>query len=398
MPSQSLQGSPKSRKLLPKDGSEGACTDPLKLQYSAPFDKTCPSAEDFMLSEQKIAVTVPCYNEETQVGNVIATMPAFVDKIYIVDDCSKDRTSEVARNSGDPRVVVIRHEKNQSVGGAIATGYKAALADDFDVVAVMAGDGQMDPADLLGVCQPVVDGLADYVKGNRFSYNRGVSMIPKLRLTGNFVLSVLTKVVSGYWHVADTQCGYTAINKDALQLIDLDAIYPTYGCPNDILTKLNIADMRVADVPVKPVYHVGEQSKMRIPRVIGPILRLLVRLFFQRMVQKYMVRTGHPLVLAYFASFAMFLLGICLVIYNLALAFTFGGFPMPSLIAAGISFVLALQLLLSAFEMDFDYNEPLNIKLNRPRVPSPRAAGRHGSEFRSNGVRDPHGAPTPGLS
>ncbi len=338
-----------------------------------------------MFNEQKIAVTVPCYNEETQVGTVISTMPSFVDKIYIVDDCSKDRTSEVARNSGDPRVVVIRHEKNQSVGGAIATGYKAALADGYDVVAVMAGDGQMDPADLMDVCQPVLDGVADYVKGNRFSYANGVSMIPKLRFTGNFVLSVLTKVVSGYWHVADTQCGYTAINKEALENIDLNDIYPTYGCPNDILTKLNIAEMRVADVPVKPVYHVGEQSKMKIPRVIGPILLLLSRLFVQRMVQKYMVRTGHPLVLAYIASFVMFVLGISLVIYNIAMAITYGRFPMPSLLAAGISFVLALQLLLSAFEMDFNYNEPLNIKLTRQNRPVPGGNGRRGGAYRASG-------------
>ena len=251
--------------------------------------------------DKKIAVVIPCYNEDAQIHDVLSSIPAFVDTAYVVDDASTDQTHQIASEYAkkDGRVVVLRHENNSGVGAAIATGYRQALNDDVDIVAVMAGDGQMDPDDLETVVGPVAAGTVDYCKGNRFYYDRGIGRIPRARLVGNFILSAVTKIVSGYWHVSDTQCGYTAISKGALASIDLDTIYPGYGCPNDILAKLNISDMRVAEVPVNPLYGVGETSKMNIPRVILPILILLGKLFIQRLVRKYVIRTGHPLVLAY---------------------------------------------------------------------------------------------------
>jgi len=318
-----------------------------------------------MLKNKTIAVTIPCYNEETQITNVIETMPEFVDKIYIVDDKSPDATFEISTKlaTNNPKIVVIQHTLNGGVGKAISTGYLAAIKDEIDITVVMAGDGQMDPLDLQSVIMPVVLGEVDYCKGNRFLYKDGIKKIPKTRFFGNFILSALTKIVSGYWHVSDSQTGYTAISLIALKGIAVEKIFPRYGCPNDILVKLNIADMRVGEVPVNPLYGVGEQSKMRIPRIIGPMLRLLAKLFLERMLYKYIIRTGHPLVFAYGLSALSLLSSITLFVYCAIVAIINFGIPKPSLIMAGITLILGIQFLLSAMEMDFSDNKDLNIRI-----------------------------------
>lgn len=320
-----------------------------------------------MYINKKIAVVVPCYNEESQISGVLSTMPTFVDSIVVVDDASVDKTVEIASQYAqiDTRIVILRHERNGGVGTAIASGYRYTLDNGADVVAVMAGDGQMDPDDLPTVIHPVAEGTADYCKGNRFFYFKGVKRIPRYRLLGNFILSAFTKIVSGYWHVSDTQSGYTAINRDALMSIEVNKIYPRYGCPNDILTKLNISEMRVAEVPVNPLYNVGEISKMKIPRVIFPISMLLVKLFFQRMFQKYILRTGHPLVLAYALSALLFSSFCLLGIYIFVLLLITGEIPKAALIVSGVTLIISLQLLVTAFTMDFDYNRNLFIRIKR---------------------------------
>lgn len=306
-----------------------------------------------MLNGKTVAVVVPCYNEETQITRVVETMPTFVDLIIVVDDCSKDRTREVLHKlqdnyvqsdtpvlrrcgegySSNPydtadnvlldmrqeeegeytparfyereniRLVIIEHELNGGVGAAIATGYKYARDCRVDCTAVMAGDGQMDPAELESICTPVVLGRADYSKGNRLKHRSAQRVIPRLRYFGNSVLSILTKMASGYWRVSDTQTGFTAISLDALANIDIHKIYKHYGMPNDLLVKLNIASFTVTEVPIKPVYRIGEQSKMKVPRVVFSISLLLIKLFFERLFKKYLVRDFHPLFLLYMAFF-----------------------------------------------------------------------------------------------
>jgi glycosyltransferase involved in cell wall biosynthesis len=205
-----------------------------------------------MYREKSVAVVVPAYNEVGQVARlVIDPMPDIVDKIIIVNDCSKDSTSDEVRSSDgyrQGRVHLIEHEVNQGVGGAIATGYKWARDQGFDVAVVMAGDGQMNPADLPAILDPVVEGRTDYTKGNRLVTGDAYKKIPTVRFVGNSVLSLLTKIASGYWRIADSQTGYTAINQTALQAIDWDNMYKRYGQPNDLLVKLNVAGMRVMDV------------------------------------------------------------------------------------------------------------------------------------------------------
>jgi glycosyltransferase involved in cell wall biosynthesis len=208
-----------------------------------------------MYNNKSIAAVIPCYNEETQIKRVIKTMPDYVDKMIVVDDCSRDNTVGVveATMEKEPKVILINHEKNQGVGGAIATGYKWSRDNDIDVAVVMAGDGQMHPDDLPAILDPVVNNETDYSKGNRLFTGEAYKKIPKIRYFGNSVLSLLTKIASGYWHIADSQTGYTAINKLALKTIDWDKMYKKYGQPNDLLVKLNVFNFRVRDVNINPV-------------------------------------------------------------------------------------------------------------------------------------------------
>jgi len=320
-----------------------------------------------MYRGKSIAVVVPARNESRQIRNVIETMPDFVDKVYVVDDGSSDDTASVVESAADSvacDVEVIRHLESRGVGAAIASGYLRARDEEYEVVAVMAGDGQMDPADLELVLYPVATDLCDYSKGNRFAYRNGFARIPWIRKLGNFVLSTLTKIVSGYWHVSDTQCGYTAIGLTALEQIDIEEIYPRYGCPNDILVRLNIAGMRVAEVPVHPLYDVGEQSQMRVPRVVLPILVLLGRRFLYRLTVKYMLHSGHPLVFAYLFAFVSFLALVPLGFHLIVVYMQTGIIMKAALIIMGFTTTIGVQLLLTSFWMDAEANRHLCVNLS----------------------------------
>lgn len=267
-----------------------------------------------MIEGKSIAVVVPAYNEEQQIGGVIATMPAFVDRIVIVDDRSRDKTADVVRSLAQKpelagRLELIQTPENGGVGYAIATGYKWCRDHGLHVTAVMAGDGQMDPTELARVVAPVVRGMADYSKGNRLLNENSWRDIPRTRFIGNAGLSFLTKIVSGYWSVVDSQTGYTAISLRALKTLNLDRIYRKYGVPNDILTKLNVYNFKIAQMAIRPVYNVGEVSKMRTKVVIFTIPWLLVRLFFYRMFYKYVVRDFHPIFIYYMAGLTLLTLG-----------------------------------------------------------------------------------------
>jgi glycosyltransferase involved in cell wall biosynthesis len=316
-----------------------------------------------MYRNLKVSVVVPAYNEETQITRVIETMPEFVDRIVIVDDCSPDRTFEIVQAHPATvagRVQLIRHEQNQGVGGAIATGYKWSRDNGFDIAVVMAGDGQMDPEDLPAILDPVVDGEADYTKGNRLVTGEAFRKIPKVRFFGNSVLSLLTKIASGYWHVADSQNGYTAINQSALQTIDWDEMYKRYGQPNDLLVKLNVANMRVVDVPIEPVYNVGEKSGIKIRKVIFTIGSLLVRLFFWRLKEKYVIRNFHPLVFFYAMGFAGLTVSGGLFVRLVWLWIARGDVPEITFLGCLFSFSLSVNSLFFAMWFDYDENKHLN--------------------------------------
>jgi len=364
-----------------------------------------------MLNDKIIAVVIPAYNEEGQILRVLEGMPAFVDRIIVVDDCSTDKTTEVVSNfiltekqcqsdiviaekkieqtrynradmvlndlalkeweyftpsvivgnrSDRDRIIFIQHLKNGGVGAAIASGYKWCLDHQIDCTAVMAGDGQMDPDELHSICLPVIEDGIDYVKGNRLIHRSAWLVIPKTRYLGNSILSILTKIASGYWHISDTQSGYTAISLRALESIKIYTIYKTYGMPNDLLVKLNIASCTIKEIGIKPVYDIGEKSKMNLFKVIPRISCLLFKLFFFRLWVKYLIRDFHPLFLLYHFSF---LLGFISIPYMLKIinimVFTNDNVPTLTMLAFAFLFISSFQSLLFAMWMDIQDNERL---------------------------------------
>ena len=363
-----------------------------------------------MLQDKTVAVVVPAYNEEKQIGMVIETMPEFVDRIIVVNDNSTDSTKEIvlgylktSYNSSkiklnktklqrtfhneadmildeinkqeirfftpstiindyptDDRIILISNLENSGVGGSIARGYKWCKDNDIECTAVMAGDGQMDPGELESICLPVVNGEVDYTKGNRLIHGSANIFIPKTRFFGNSVLSLFTKIASGYWRISDTQTGFTAISLKALKAIRLQEIYKKYGMPNDMLVKLNIAYCTIREVPIKPVYRIGEQSKMKIGKVIPKISFLLLKSFIKRIWFKYFFKDFHPLFLLYNLSFILFLASIPFLVKIIKHAFITHTDANPVTVLAFIFlFISSFQSMLFAMWMDIQDNERL---------------------------------------
>jgi len=362
-----------------------------------------------MINNKLIAVVVPCYDEETQIEKVINSMPDFVDRIVVVNDKSKDKTLQIILDmqkkmethapiypqtyqkdgtifnyaeevvfemdqkekkyftpsevfydyKESKKLVVINHLENGGVGAAIASGYKWCKDHEIDCTAVMAGDGQMDPSELESICRPVIDENIDYVKGNRLIHRSAWLVVPKIRYIGNSVLSALTKVASGYWHVSDTQTGYTAISLKALRAIRLHKIYKSYGMPNDLLVKLNIAFCSLREIEIKPIYNVGEKSKMKIFKVIPRVSWLLVKSFFKRLWIKYLFRDFHPLFIFYNLSFILTAMSIPFFIRILKYLIWGRSLADATLIAFIFLFIAAFQSYGFAMWMDIMDNERL---------------------------------------
>lgn len=365
-----------------------------------------------MLNNKTIAVVVPAYNEESQISEVIETMPKFVDRIIIINDSSTDKTQGIIKDlitkdknnyfnekigekriiankyneaevwlnqqnrdeikhfvpsvvynskPKNDRIILIDNLKNGGVGAGIARGYKWCKDNEIDCIAVMAGDGQMDPSELEKICLPVINDNVDYVKGNRLIHRSARYIIPKKRYVGNSILSIMTKIASGYWRISDTQTGYTAISLDALKAIDIHKIYRKYGMPNDLLVKLNIASCCIREVPIKPIYRVGEQSKMKIRKVIPGIAWLLFRSFFHRLWRKYFLRNFHPLFILYHIAFILLFVSAPYLIKILKLTFTGTPVNPVTVLAFIFSFLFGFQSLLFAMWMDIQDNERLYV-------------------------------------
>lgn len=313
-----------------------------------------------MLDNKNIAVVVPAFNEEILIESTITGIPDYVDKIVVVDDCSRDETVNHVNTllQHQPgRIFLITHTENQGVGGAIASGYIWCRDHDIDIAVVMAGDAQMDPDDLPALLEPLLNGKYDYAKGNRLFSGDAWNLIPRARYLGNAAMSLLTKIASGYWHVADSQCGYTAINRKALQTIDWTKMYKRYGQPNDLLVRLNLYNFRVCDIPIRPIYNIGEKSGIKPIRMIPRLSSLLLKLFIWRMFQKYIIRDFHPLVFFYAFGISLFLpgslFGIWLVFYRLLVGKT----AVNSALFATLLVISGLQLLLFAMWFDMEYNK-----------------------------------------
>lgn len=317
-----------------------------------------------MYQNQQICVVVPAYNEANQIELVIETMPNFVDAIVVIDDASIDETSSVVEKiqGTNENLYLITHDINQGCGGALISGYEWAKEKQFDIIVRMDGDGQMNPDDLLELIKPVANGSCDYSKGNRFFSGKAFEVMPKIRFFGTAFLSLLTKIVSGYWHLSDFQSGFTAINKKALQTIDWTTMYKGYGQPNDLLILLNVDNFVVRDVPVDPIYHVGEVSGIKIKKVIFTLSWLLAKRFFWRLKEKYVIRDFHPLVFFYGLGISLGGLSFALFIRVFYIWISTSYIPSINALAAFSSFLASAQFLLFAMWFDMEANKHLKGK------------------------------------
>jgi glycosyltransferase involved in cell wall biosynthesis len=312
-----------------------------------------------MLEGKSVAVVVPAHNEEALIDATLQGIPGFVDRIFVVDDASTDATAERVRALDDPRVELVVHDRNRGVGAAIVTGYKRSLAARSDATAVMAGDNQMDPDELEALSLPVVRGQLDYAKANRLFTGSAWKLIPRSRYLGNAVLSLLTKVASGYWHIADSQAGYTVISLPTLQLLDLDRVYTSYGFPNDMLVHLNVWNARVRDFPSRPIYGVGERSGIKIRSVVPRISLLLWKGFFWRMREKYVIRDFHPLVFFYFLGFVMTTVGLALGVFETVRRFAGNPITPATIVLVALLLISGSQFTLFAMWFDMESNKDL---------------------------------------
>jgi glycosyltransferase involved in cell wall biosynthesis len=234
----------------------------------------------------KIAVVIPAYRVTNHVADVIRGVPRWIKRIYVIDDACPDASGATAKAAGDPRVKVLRRDQNGGVGAAVKTGYRQALADGYDIVVKMDGDDQMDPAYLEALLKPIATGHADYTKGNRFRDLKALRQMPRVRLFGNSVLTFLVKAASGYWHMMDPTNGYTAINRDALERLELDRISDGYFFESDMLIRLNIAGAVVEDVSI-PARYGDEESSLHIPSIMPVFIYRLIRGMGKRILFKY---------------------------------------------------------------------------------------------------------------
>jgi glycosyltransferase involved in cell wall biosynthesis len=312
-----------------------------------------------MLEGKRVAVVVPAHDEEELISETLAAVPDLVDRVYVVDDGSNDGTAARAQQAGDPRVEVIVHERNDGVGAAIVTGYRRALAEGIDVACVMAADGQMDPTDLETLAGAVARGEVDYAKANRLFTGQAWQLMPRHRYLGNAMLSMLTKIASGYWHVADSQSGYTAISRELLERLDLDRIYRRYGFPNDMLVHLNVWNARVRDFPSRPIYGQGERSEIKLRSVVPSIAWLLVKGFFWRLREKYVIRDFHPLVFFYALGILLTLAGLVLGAVETILRLMGNELTTPTIVLVALLLISGTQFTLFAMWFDMESNKDL---------------------------------------
>ena len=310
-----------------------------------------------MYNDKKIAVVIPCYNEEKLISKTILGIPDYVDTVIIVNDCSTDSTSDeiskVISKKSELDYNIINNSKNLGLGRSISIGYKCALSKAADIAVIMAGDNQMDPVYLPNLLDPLVESRADYTKGNRLTHKEFYKM-PRFRRFGNSILSLLTKISTGYWNIIDPQNGYTAASSDSLEIITSSKIANGYGYNSDILTSLNIENKKVLDISIPPVYA-DEKSGIKIGRYTLFTSWILLSGFFRRIHSKYGGLRLHPILFYYYFSFFFLITSFCLIYRMFYIRFNIQDtLPTSTTLGALFSFVTGIQFLLSAFSADND--------------------------------------------
>ena len=260
-----------------------------------------------MYRDLKITVVIPCYNVEKHIAAVIKGIPPFVDQVIAVNDASQDQTAQILENISDRRLVILHHSLNKGVGGATLTGFQHALKQGADILVKMDGDDQMNPLYLPSLLNPIVEGLS-YAKGNRFLHSTELSQMPFSRKWGNFCLTFLTKIASGYWHIFDPQNGYWAIKASDFSVLDLNKIHPRFFFENDMLVQLNIFGLKVRDIPI-PARYGDEKSSMKLYKIIFSFPFFLTNRLIYRFYQKYILRDFSPIALFVLTGLPLFFWG-----------------------------------------------------------------------------------------
>lgn len=316
-----------------------------------------------MYRNKIISLVIPAYNEAKLIKPTLESVPSVFDKVYVVDDCSPDNQNEVILKCAekDPRIILVKHKINQGPGGAIISGYLQSSADKCDIAVVVGGDNQMNLSEVNNFLDPIIDGKVDYTKGNRFLLSQiedTLSKMPKIRLFGNWLITALTKIASGYFKVMDVVDGYTAISKKAIDTVNWNKAWKRYGYPMDFLIRLNAYGFKILDIPRTAIYLPGErQSQIKGFEYFMKVSPMLLKNFFWRLNFKYFYIDFHPLVFFYYFSFVLIPLGLILGLYLIFDWLFMGGFQVtPSrAILDALMLISGFQFLL--FAMHFDMQE-----------------------------------------
>jgi glycosyltransferase involved in cell wall biosynthesis len=305
-----------------------------------------------MYKDHVVTVVTPAHNEARFIGQVIKAIPPFVDHVIVVDDCSDDDTSQAALACGDRRVTVLRTPSNQGVGGATIVGYRKALELGSDLIVKMDGDGQMPAEYLSPLIEAITGGRYSYAKGNRFLAGESLTTMPKHRIFGNLVLTFLTKLASGYWHIFDPQNGFTAIKAEALHMLDLKTIHRGYFFENDMLINLKITGARAKDIPIPALYG-DEESGINLFRVGLTFPLLLLRRFFYRIYREYVLHDFSPIALFLFVGMSLCGWGVLFGAYHwIANALARVATPTGTVMLAVLPLSIGFQLILQAIVLD----------------------------------------------
>jgi glycosyltransferase involved in cell wall biosynthesis len=303
---------------------------------------------------QKIAVSIPAYNEEKLIAKTIGSLPEFIDVAVVIDDCSSDRTSDVVRELNDARVILERNEENRGVGFSVIRGFKRALEEGAEVLCIMPGDAQCDPVHLPKMIEAVQDDECEYAKANRFL--KGVEVMPAFRRFGNTLLTILTKFATGYYSVFDTQNSFSAIRAETVRRLDLDRISPRYEFENSYLLHLSFISARVKDVPIPPIYG-EEKSTIKLLPFMTRTSLVLLRGFFQRMWRKYVMFNFHPIALFIYSGLLMMIWGTLFGAYTVIESLGDDTATTGTVMLSVLPFLMGFQLVLSGLVLDIQ-NEP----------------------------------------
>ena len=310
---------------------------------------------------KKIALTIPARNEERLIGPTLESVPETIDRVYVVDDGSTDSTREIVEKytAIDPRVELLSHDGNKGVGQAIITGYERSSQDGYDITVVVGGDNQMPLEQVEDLLDPIVDGQVDYTKGNRFLLaDEGLEDMPWTRMIGNALISIMTKMASGYYKIFDVVDGYTAITRRAINLVNWDKAWKGYGYPMDFLVRLNAYGLKVRDVPRRAIYLEGErQSRIKGFPYAVRVAPMLVRGFFWRLFTRYLVRDFHPLFFFYLFGLILVPLGVLYGGYLIYLQWSGQGVSGPRSVVCALMIIMGIQFQLFAMLYDMQESE-----------------------------------------